>query len=52
MRNKAGEFNKGATSLARLMYWRNMKLKIIIIIIVVSILLYIIVPIVITQMKN
>lgn len=52
MRKKAEHFHKDATSLARILYWRNMKLKIIIVILVIAILLYIIVPIAVTASKN
>lgn len=52
MRMKAEQFHKSSTSLAKMMYWRNMKLKIIIAIIIIAILLYIIVPIIVTQSKN
>jgi len=36
----------GSTTLARIMYWRNMKLKIIIGVVILAILLYILVPII------
>ena len=36
----------GSTSLAKIMYWRNMKLKIIIAVLILAVLLYILVPII------
>lgn len=45
MRKQAEKFKKDAVELRKMMYWRNVKLKIIIFLIVISILLYIIIPI-------
>lgn len=49
MQNTAGNFSNKATQLKRLMYWRNLKLKILIGVIIVAILLYIIVPIIVAM---
>eukprot|EP01017_Pseudomicrothorax_dubius_P036787 TRINITY_DN5301_c0_g1_i1.p1 TRINITY_DN5301_c0_g1~~TRINITY_DN5301_c0_g1_i1.p1 ORF type:complete len:131 (+),score=38.99 TRINITY_DN5301_c0_g1_i1:441-833(+) len=46
MNDMSRNFQKQSADLARIMYWRNMKLKIIIGVLVVGILLYIIIPIV------
>lgn len=46
MKSVAKDFSKNAEELKKIMYWRNMKLKIIIIVIVVAILCYILIPII------
>lgn len=46
MRNQAHEFKNQSTDLAKIMYWRNLKLKIILGIIVLAAGAYIIVPII------
>lgn len=51
MRENAKQFKSGATSLKRSMWWRNVKIQILIVIIVLIILLAIIIPIVRTFSK-
>ena len=48
MRLDAKQFQAQSTDLARLMYWRNVKLKVGIIIIVLCVILYITIPLIIT----
>lgn len=47
MKLQSKAFHGQAHELARIMYWRNMKLKIIIGLIILAVLLYIIVPLII-----
>jgi len=46
MKNVAKDFSKNAEDLKKIMYWRNMKLKIIMIVLAIAILCYILVPII------
>lgn len=48
MKDQSKQFAQQSTELARIMYWRNMKLKVAIVIIVLSVLLYIAVPLIIS----
>jgi hypothetical protein len=48
MANNARDFSTKANELAKLMYWRNLKLKVIILLIVLAVLLYITIPLIIT----
>jgi hypothetical protein len=52
MKLKSKQFNQQATDLAKLMYWRNVKLKLAIAIIVIAILLYITVPLIINATQK
>jgi hypothetical protein len=44
----AGAFARDATQLKRIMYWRNMRLKIIIAFVILAVILYITIPIAVT----
>ncbi len=46
MKDAANTFNKQSHDLERLMYWRNMKLKIIIALVIIAVLAYILIPII------
>jgi len=52
MKVLANQFQKDSTSLAKQMYWRNMRLKIIIGLIILAVILYIVVPIAIKYSGN
>jgi vesicle-associated membrane protein 4 len=48
MQQMAGAFARDATQLKRIMYWRNMRLKIIIAFVILAVILYITIPIAVT----
>lgn len=51
MNTNAQAFHKNSTSLAKIMAWRNMKVKIVIGIIMLCIIIYIFVPIIVQTTK-